>query len=319
MDKNKNKLILKTTSEDQLLRKLCSAVGKFTIQGLNIEILDVHIHPDGVGSSLVYHEHSFVEIHTIDSGSGSVYANNHNYDFTAGDFTINKPQQVHYWEVTKRPLVMHVWWIKLPKIDSPKTEAEKLFAGLLNTNTIVHKLPSEFNDLYVKMMREADSQNLCFDIVAKNLIEQILIVFARAVLNKKKLKSKIQFSDEETPDRIVKAVNQYLKDNLASPVSLEEIAKFAATSKRNITRLYRKSANISIGDKLNKLRMYRAEELLRETDLPVKAVALNCGIPDIRYFARKFRSFFNCSPSEFRNKLLPTRVPPLILNEADLK
>jgi AraC-like DNA-binding protein len=50
--------------------------------------------------------------------------------------------------------------------------------------------------------------------------------------------------------------------------------------------------------------MLHAEELLRETDMPIKAIAYSCGVPDIRYFARKFKTFFDCTPSEFRKKMV---------------
>ncbi len=303
-------------SEIRLLNKLCQHVSIIDYGGFEVEMLDVHIHPDGVGSSLSIHEHSFVEIHVIKKGQGKISINNKTYHFQEGQFTVNTPGQVHYWQVTKRPLVMYVWWIKIPTITDINNERQRLFNNLLTASSIVYKLPKPHWDIYKNLIAELKIKKLCYDIMARDYLSQILIQFARAASNKRKPKSWVELGgigDEQS--HIIKIVNHVLKDNINSPVMLEDIARHTHTSRRNITRLYKKETGLSIGQKLNELRMFRAEELVRETDLPIKAVAYNCGIPDGRYFSRKFKSQFGCSPTEFREQMAPTKTGRTVLNE----
>lgn len=305
--------IKSATRLNKLFRKVTRNINSIDFDGVTVELLDIHIHPDGIGSSLNYHEHSFIEIHVVESGAGKVVINNKEYHFTKGDFTVNLPGQVHYWEVTKRPLVMHIWWIRIPENSNQNTsETLHLFHNLLNASKVIYKLPHAFESSYYNMLRELKKKELCFYFLIKAYIAEILILLARATLKKKEIKSfDILANENDLEDGTIVRINQFLNDNITNPLMLDEIARNAAMSRRSVTRHYKKVTGISIGDKLSELRMYKAEQLLRETDLPIKTVAFNCGIPDVRYLCRKFRKFFKSSPSEFRSRLVYTdRRPP---------
>ena len=113
-------------------------------------------------------------------------------------------------------------------------------------------------------------------------------------------------------------VDRFLEDNLAGAVSIDDVARLATMSKRNLSRQYRKETNLSVGEKLAQLRMYKAEELLRETDLQIKAIAQRVGISDTHYFARKFKEFYGWSPSEHRLRVTVELADrPLTLLDAD--
>ncbi len=108
----------------------------------------------------------------------------------------------------------------------------------------------------------------------------------------------------DSEDKIVKLVDKCIEDNLSSRISLKDIAKLTSKSVRSISRHYKYITGLSIGEKLNKAKMYKAEELLRETDLQIKAVAYQVGFDDIRYFSRRFKTFFKCSASDYRKNII---------------
>ena len=75
------KPIDKIINEDAFLLRMCESIKKVSINGNQIELLDLHIHPKGIGHSSAYHQHSFVEIHIVDSGTGRLYMNDETYIF----------------------------------------------------------------------------------------------------------------------------------------------------------------------------------------------------------------------------------------------
>jgi transcriptional regulator GlxA family with amidase domain len=53
---------------------------------------------------------------------------------------------------------------------------------------------------------------------------------------------------------------------------------------------------------LLQLRLVRARDLLTETDLSVKVIALQTGFEDEHYFSRLFRLKLNLTPSQWRSR-----------------
>lgn len=82
--------------------------------------------------------------------------------------------------------------------------------------------------------------------------------------------------------------------------SIRELARVANMSERNLTRVFRKTAGISIGEYINKLRMELAKSLTANTELGLEAIAERCGFESARQFRRTWKKAFGVSPSHFR-------------------
>lgn len=67
-----------------------------------------------------------------------------------------------------------------------------------------------------------------------------------------------------------------------------------------LRRLYSEAYHTTPQQYLLRLRMEKAEEILRNSsDRPIAEVALQCGFYDAHYFSRLFRTRFGCTPSEY--------------------
>lgn len=82
--------------------------------------------------------------------------------------------------------------------------------------------------------------------------------------------------------------------------SLDAVARGLGLGRRRFTQLFREVAGESWLECLNRLRMDHAVRLLKSTDLPVNAVAFECGFGDLTHFYRVFRARYNISPGRFR-------------------
>ncbi|MNJ63181.1 Regulatory protein SoxS [compost metagenome] len=75
-------------------------------------------------------------------------------------------------------------------------------------------------------------------------------------------------------------------------------------SEGQLCRFFKSMTRQTPMDYINSYRIRQAVELLREPDRKISDIALEVGYDNISYFIRVFRKAMNCSPSEFRKRLL---------------
>jgi len=94
----------------------------------------------------------------------------------------------------------------------------------------------------------------------------------------------------------VQKVIAILKENLAEPLSLEEIGKNVGCSHYYLSRLFTQEMGKPIFQYLRDLRMDRAAELLRDGRLNVTQVSLEVGYSSPSHFSTAFHEAFGCCP-----------------------
>lgn len=292
--------------KQQKLTRLFSQICPVIKMGQSKIILEnAHVHPHGINHSLKHHKHHFLEIHIPFSGAGFVETEGLKHPFKGGEFVVSPPEQIHYWEMTKPPLPMLILWIRMEHLVESPSSKDQLLIDLFETKKIVHQLPDDFIFFYQKLLSEVSASRIGMEMAMQNHLSQIILDLARAITSPNRLEQKSNLEPQDRDERITFMVDQFLKSNLASEFRLEDIAQLVSLSARSLTRKYREIKGRSIGEELNRMRMYHAEELLRETDLPIKAIAFECGFLEQRYFARKFKKFYDTNPSDYRNQLDP--------------
>ena len=84
-------------------------------------------------------------------------------------------------------------------------------------------------------------------------------------------------------------------------LSLHTVARTIATSRRQLQRAFAETGGTSFRRELQRVRMLRAAELLREGSLSVQAVAGAVGYRQAAQFAKAFRRHYGAPPSAFRD------------------
>lgn len=95
-------------------------------------------------------------------------------------------------------------------------------------------------------------------------------------------------------------VRQHLEDYYSSKLNLESIAKHFRMSPFHLSRSFSREFNMSIIAMLTRIRMEKAQELLRRQKLSIKEISNRVGIDDSNYFAKVFHRVVGCNPSEIR-------------------
>jgi AraC family transcriptional regulator of adaptative response / methylphosphotriester-DNA alkyltransferase methyltransferase len=87
----------------------------------------------------------------------------------------------------------------------------------------------------------------------------------------------------------------------ASELSLDDIARRVASSRRQLQRAYAEVGNTTFRDHLTRVRMARAAEMLAARGLTVREVAHRVGYRQPAQFAKAFRRYQGVAPSAFRS------------------
>jgi len=86
----------------------------------------------------------------------------------------------------------------------------------------------------------------------------------------------------------------------ATELSLDDIARRVASSRRQLQRAYAEVGDTTFRDHLTRVRMARAAEMLASRGLTVREVAHRVGYRQPAQFAKAFRRYQGVAPSAFR-------------------
>jgi AraC-like DNA-binding protein len=86
----------------------------------------------------------------------------------------------------------------------------------------------------------------------------------------------------------------------AQPLDVTSLARLAHASPAHFSRQFRATFGEAPHRYLQRRRVERAMELLRETDDPVTAICLDVGFNSLGTFSRTFRAIVGESPSAYR-------------------
>ena len=91
-----------------------------------------------------------------------------------------------------------------------------------------------------------------------------------------------------------------VENDYASDLSLDDIARRVASSRRQLQRAYAEIGETTFRDHLTRVRMDRAADLLSGHGFTVREVAFRVGYRQPAQFAKAFRRQHGVSPSDFR-------------------
>jgi transcriptional regulator GlxA family with amidase domain len=102
-------------------------------------------------------------------------------------------------------------------------------------------------------------------------------------------------------ERVLKAL-AIMEANLEEPVTPGLLAGRAAVTQRQLARLFREHLGETIGESYMRIRLAKADQLLRTTTLSATAVALRCGFKSSSHFSRSYHSRFGRPPTFDRRR-----------------
>ena len=93
----------------------------------------------------------------------------------------------------------------------------------------------------------------------------------------------------------------FIQSHYAEDVSLQDIANSASISRSEASRCFQSYLHTSPVNYLLKYRVERSMQLLRDSNMTVEAVALECGFSSSAYFCKLFRAHTGMTPKQYRS------------------
>ena len=91
----------------------------------------------------------------------------------------------------------------------------------------------------------------------------------------------------------------YIREIYKEEVTIAQIALECGVSERYLRKVFSKFMQCSPLDYINSIRINKAVDLLRNSDLSVKEVCYHCGFKSPQYFSRVFKQHTGSSPRDF--------------------
>lgn len=174
-------------------------------------------------------------------------------------------------------------------------------AALVSHNVEVIEKYSEtdavISNVGMALLAEADSKDLGGQLYADSLANVLAVHLLR----------KYTTAGIQLPHRVgglsgrkLREVTSFISENCARDLRLEELAGVAGMSTFHFAREFKKMTGASPHQYLMKVRIQRAQSLLKGSTIPLIEVGLQSGFTHQSHFTRLFRRFTGTTPQSYR-------------------
>ncbi|MCH4191208.1 MAG: AraC family transcriptional regulator [Butyrivibrio sp.] len=103
----------------------------------------------------------------------------------------------------------------------------------------------------------------------------------------------------------MRSILSFIGENYNNDLTLERIADEVHLCRAECCRMFRKYMKCTLFDYISEYRIRKSLDLLRNADLSVGEIAEAAGFSDANYYAKVFRKYMSCSPSQYREQHRP--------------
>jgi AraC-like DNA-binding protein len=107
------------------------------------------------------------------------------------------------------------------------------------------------------------------------------------------------------PKEFVTAAIAYLRRHVQDPVHMDDLVRHVGFSRARMFDMFKEQTGLTPNDYLQRLRIEKAQEQLRQTDLSITHVGLATGFSSGQYFSTVFARYTGVSPTDFRKGVKP--------------
>ncbi len=129
---------------------------------------------------------------------------------------------------------------------------------------------------------------------------QVLLLVSNAVLQNK-ISNDVRQSKNKTHIEVFLKICDYLNNNYAENITLDEIAKRSGFSKFYFNRQFKAMTGETFYKYLSRTRIRNADMQLASQSTSITDIACNTGFSTPSAFIRMFKNYHHCTPSEFRS------------------
>ena len=245
-------------------------------------------------TDIPYHWHDEYEFLYVTEGECDCIVNGKNISVSAGQVilinagelhTVNSGDEGRFFAVVFHPYVVF------------GTESGNYFNKQIRYNRIY-----DGNSLYGKRILSAleeiyntfHNRYMGFELMLKGRITEIF-----GIIYREKLYAANEVKEQYTFDAFTEII-EYIHTRYEENITLDDVAEYSNFSKSYLIRLFRKNTGKTFCTYLNGYRIYKAAEMLENTDKNILEVSEACGFRNVAYFIKVFRNHTGFTPRKYR-------------------
>ena len=236
-------------------------------------------------------KHSYWELTYVDKGELLTTIDGVSYHLKQGDLIFYAPMQFH-----------------------TQSTFEKISSSYLTINfkmnfnhadLLCNKIFSLKRDSYfivTRLIEELSNDNLYSDDLSLCYLKQLIIQMLR--LDNSHFHSKPTTNMQQTyENELLNDILLYIDDNIYEKISVSTLCDHFCISTSMLHSLFRKNMNNTAKNYINELKLSKSKELIRNSTHTLSEISEMLGFSSIHYFSKKFKSYFNISPTEYSKSI----------------
>lgn len=237
------------------------------------------------------HSHTFLEIMFVRRGSGATNIGGEEYALKKGDIIIYNAGVGHRERSDKKePLECHFFGAKNIRIDGLAPDC------LIKPGATPIVEPGSdfamFDLLFDQLIRESSNDRLYNREISDSILKSILLSVMRIV-------SYGNTDYEKINESYLKA-KEFIDKSFAEINTVNDLCNQLYIDKYYFSHLFKECSGMPPLQYIIEKKIALAKELLSQSDLPIKDVAVKCGYTDAGYFSKVFKKLTDQPPINYR-------------------
>lgn len=245
------------------------------------------------------HWHEEMELIYVVSGTGTITVQGDRFTVQTGDMVLIAPQNVHSIDqLEEYPMAYFNILFRLSMLDAE-------YSGLLYSHgrAIPSYLPrlDPLNEKLKPMVLELILNRKLTHTDYSLMIRSHLYAIVYHIIHDRLDTGETAVGTYSNYDRL-KVVLEYLWENYAREITVEEAASMCGFSGSHFMKLFRELTGESFTQYVKHLRLDAAAKLLRTTGKRVSDISEEVGFHNLPYFTRSFTKKYHMSPGAYREE-----------------
>lgn len=236
-------------------------------------------------------KHSYWELTYVDKGELLTTIDGVSYHLKQGDLIFYAPMQFHTQSTFEKISSSYLTINFKMNFNHADLLCNKIFSLKRDSYFIVTRLIEELSNdnLY------SNDLSLCY---LKELIIQMLRLDNSHFHSKPTTHMQQTYENELLNDILL-----YIDNNIYEKISVSTLCDHFCISTSMLHSLFRKNMNNTAKNYINELKLSKSKELIRNSTHTLSEISEMLGFSSIHYFSKKFKSYFNISPTEYSKSI----------------
>jgi len=263
---------------------------------------------------LTLHKHEFIQINYINKGNMKHVINGHEFNVMKGDIFIIPPYVPHTLIDSETPDGQVIEFEFMPEFINQNFQSMETINSffdfayiepfLVSENKIKPRLNLsgnariEVEGILNEALREFYDKRSGYSLLIKSLALKLLIIVGREFTRDLEGTESVGLYARHR-EAIYNSM-RYINENYNKQLSVEEVAKVAMLSQSYFSYLFKNVTSQTFVEYLNGIRLAKAMELLKNTDMRVLDICYEVGFNNVNHFNKLFRKCEGVTPLAFR-------------------